>query len=139
MGTWYLIGLLVGIGVALGVLFVGMLGAARQAALAALVLAAAVAVGVGLGVERWPEAVGGGLGALAGVAGAWQIVSGALRRGGTRGGTAVLVGGAALLLAALAFVPALGYVEALALPALGARLRSRAAQRYAGLRILARD
>jgi len=33
----------------------------------------------------------------------------------------------------------LGYVEALGLPALAARLRKRGGERYAGLRILARD
>jgi hypothetical protein len=116
-----------------------MLASLRFGALAALALAAAVAVGIGLGVEHWQEALAGGLGAACGVAGAAQVVSGALRRGGTRGGTAFLVAGAAIAVAALAFVPALGYLEALALPALGARLPSRAGKRYAGLRILARD
>ncbi len=139
MGDWYLIGLLAGLGAALGVLFVGLLGAARTALVVALVAAAAIAVGIGFLVDNWDEAIGGGLGALAGTIGARQVVGGALRRGGTRGGTAVLVGGVALVLAGLAFVPGLGYLEALALPALGARLRARAAQRYAGLRILARD
>lgn len=139
MGAWYLIGLLAGIGAALGVLFVGMLGSLRFGVLAALVLAAAIGVGIGLAVEDWQEALAAGLGAVCGVVGAGQVVSGALRRGGTRGGTALLVGGAAILIAALAFVPALGYLEALALPALGARLRARAGKRYAGLRILARD
>ncbi|HET7045314.1 MAG TPA: hypothetical protein VFI37_10735 [Gaiellaceae bacterium] len=139
MGAWYLIGLLAGIGAALGVLFSGMLGTARSALPAALVLAAALAVGIGFAVDAWGEALAGGLGAVAGVAGARQVVAGALRRGGTRGGTAALVGLAALVVAGLAFVPALGYLEALALPALGARLRARAGERYAGLRILARD
>jgi hypothetical protein len=36
-------------------------------------------------------------------------------------------------------VPALGYLEAVALPALAARLRRRSPERYAGLRTLARD
>jgi hypothetical protein len=137
VGAWYLIGLLAGVGAALGVLACGLLGATRAAL--ALALAAAAAVGVGFAAGTWDDALAGGLGAVAGVAGARQVVVGALRRGGTRGATAVLVGGVALGLAALAFVPALGFLEALALPALGARIRSRAAQRYAGLRILARD
>lgn len=139
MGAWYLIGLLAGIGAALGVLFVGMLASLRYGVLAALVLAAAVGVGIGLAVEDWQEALAAGLGAVCGAVGAAQVVSGALRRGGTRSGTALLVGGAAILIAALAFVPVLGYLEALALPALGARLRARGGKRYAGLRILARD
>jgi hypothetical protein len=53
--------------------------------------------------------------------------------------TALLVLVGAALVAALAFVPAIGYAEALALPALGMRLRRRAGKRYAGLRTLARD
>ena len=52
---------------------------------------------------------------------------------------ALLVVIGAVVVAALAFVPVVGYVEALALPALGMRLRRRAGKRYAGLRTLARD
>ena len=71
--------------------------------------------------------------------GSAQVVRGALRRGGTRGGTAALVALAALVVAALGLIPGVGYLEALALPALGARIRRRGGERYAGLRILARD
>ncbi|HVH52217.1 MAG TPA: hypothetical protein VM690_08740, partial [Gaiellaceae bacterium] len=79
--------------------------------------------------------VGGLLGAL----GAVTVVRGALGRGGTRGGTGVLVAAAALLVAGLALVPVVGFIEALALPALAVRLRRRSPERYAGLRTLARD
>lgn len=41
--------------------------------------------------------------------------------------------------AVLAFVPVAGYLEALAAPFLGRRLTRRAGERYAGLRILAKD
>jgi hypothetical protein len=51
----------------------------------------------------------------------------------------VLVGLAAVVTAGLAFVPALGYLEAVVLPALALRLRRREPERYAGLRTLARD
>src|SRR5919109_715166 len=68
-----------------------------------------------------------------------EVVRGALRRGGVRGGTALLVGGAALALAAAAFIPLVGYLATLALPALAARVRRRRPERYAGLRTLARD
>jgi hypothetical protein len=136
---WYWIGLLAGVGAGLGVLLVGILASVRYGIAAALVLAAAGAAALGLGVDNWNEALGGALGAACGVFGARAFVGGALRRGGTRGGTALLVGGAALVIAALALVPALGYVEALALPALAARLRARAGRKYAGLRILAKD
>ncbi len=74
-----------------------------------------------------------------GAVGAAQIVRGALRRGGTRGGTAVIVAGAALAAGGLAWVPALGYLEAIALPLLAVRLRRRAPETYAGLRTLAKD
>jgi hypothetical protein len=83
--------------------------------------------------------VGGGAGAIVAVVATAQVVRGALRRGGTRGGTAALVALAALGAAGIAFVPGLGYVEALILPALAARLRRRSPERYAGLRMLARD
>jgi hypothetical protein len=43
------------------------------------------------------------------------------------------------VLAALALVPFVGYLEAVALPALAARARRRRPERYAGLRSLARD
>ena len=66
-------------------------------------------------------------------------LAGTLRRGGTRGGTATLLALAALAGAALAFVPVVGYLEALAVPALGVRLRRRAPERHAGLRSLAKD
>ena len=64
---------------------------------------------------------------------------GTLDRGGTRGGTALLVGLASLVLAALALIPFVGYLEAVAVPALAARARRRRPERYAGLRSLARD
>ena len=44
-----------------------------------------------------------------------------------------------MIAAALAFVPIVGYVLAVALPAFGLRTRSREPDRHAGLRTLARD
>ena len=140
MGSWYWIGVAVGLGAALGVFVSGLV----RIPLAAIVFAAAAGAGVGFAIDVWQpggsiDAIGGGVGAAVGALGAVQIVRGALRRGGTRGGTATLVAGAALAAAGLAFVPVLGYLEALALPALAARLRRRQPERYAGLRTLARD
>jgi hypothetical protein len=144
MGGWYWIGVCAGLGAGAGVLLAGLAGAARAALIAAGVLALAAGAGIGLGIDGhrpggWGDVVAGVLGALAGALGAAQVVSGALRRGGTRGGTATLVAGGALVVAALALVPVLGYLEALALPALAARLRRRAPERHAGLRTLAKD
>lgn len=135
MGAWYSIGILVGLGVALGV---AAAGALRRATLA-FVAAAIVAVVVALVFWHWEEAAGGVLGSVAGAFGASPFVAGTLRRGGTRGGTATLLAGAALVVAALAFIPVVGYLEAVALPALAARLRRRTPDTHAGLRTLAKD
>jgi hypothetical protein len=144
VGSWYWIGVSVGLGAGGGVLLAGAVGAVRSVLVALLVAAAAVGAGLGYAIDAWQpggwgDILGGALGGLGASLGAAQIVSGALRRGGTRGGTALLVAGAALVVAALGWVPGLGYVEAVALPALAARLRRRAPERYAGLRTLARD
>ena len=135
MGDWYTIGILVGLGASIGVAATGVL----RRALAGLVLAVAVAVAIGLVFGQWDEAIGGAVGAACGAIGSAPLVRGTLRRGGTPGGTALLLALAALVGAALAFVPVLGYLEAVAVPALGARLRARAPERHAGLRSLARD
>jgi hypothetical protein len=44
-----------------------------------------------------------------------------------------------LAFAALAFVPIVGYVEAVTTPLVGERLRRRAGEKHAGLRVLAKD
>ena len=125
MGGWYWIGVIVGAGVALGILAAGIVaalgrrggpGGARPVRRSASL------------VFGWYEAIGGLLGGFAGAFGAAPIVAGALRRGGTAAGLAVLVGLAALLAAALAFVPFVGYLEAVALA------RGRAAAPLAGAR-----
>jgi hypothetical protein len=144
VGSWYWIGVSVGVGAAAGVLLASFAGSKRPALIVAVIAAAAVGAAFGFGIAAWQtggwlDRLGGIVGGLLGSLGAAQIVSGALRRGGTRGGTATLVGGAALVLAAAAWIPVVGYVEALALPALAARLRRAGPERYAGLRTLARD
>jgi hypothetical protein len=135
MGDWYTVGILVGLGAALGLAAAGVL---RRAPVA-LVVAAAVAVAIGFAFGQWDEAVGGLAGAVCGALGSAPLVAGTLRRGGTRGGTATLLALAALAGAALAFVPVVGYLEALAVPVLGVRLRRRAPDTHAGLRSLAKD
>jgi hypothetical protein len=139
VGAWYTIGLCVGLGTGAGVLLSGLLASWRLGVALAVILAAAAGVAVGFVFFGWPEALGGGIGGLLGSLGAAGIVQGALRRGGTRGGTAIIVGLAGVGVAALAFVPAVGYVEAVVIPVLAVRLRRRRDGRYAGLRILARD
>lgn len=144
MGGWYWIGVATGFGAGVGVVLAGLVPRRRAALIALVIAAGGIGAAVGYGVEVWQaggwgDRLGGIAGGVAGSLGAAQIVVGALRRGGTRVGTAVLVTAAGILVAALGLVPALGYVEAVALPALAARLRRRQPERYAGLRTLARD
>jgi len=135
VGDWYTVGLAVGLGAAVGVLAAGLIP--RRAI--APIVAALVGLGIGFLIENWNEALGGFVGGLLGGLGATAIVVGALRRGGTRGGLAIIVTLVAVGVAALAFVPFVGYLEAVVLPALGLRLRAREPERHAGLRTLARD
>ena len=140
MGAGEWIGVSAGLGAAVGVLVAGV--TARAAGVAAAV-AALLGLSVGFAIDAWQpgswgNVAAGAAGGLLATLGAAVIVTGALRRGGTRGGTAILVGAAALVVAGLAFAPIVGYVEALALPALAARLRRRRPERYAGLRTLAK-
>jgi hypothetical protein len=139
MGGWYWIGVAAGMGVAIGVLLVGLLAGIRAAVGIALIAAVAGGLLVGLAIGGWAEAAGGMAGGALGTLGAAQIVSGTLRRGGTRLGTAAFFALAAVVLAALAWIPVVGYLEATLVPAFATRLRRRAPERYAGLRSLARD
>jgi hypothetical protein len=47
--------------------------------------------------------------------------------------------GIAFAAAAIALIPAVGFVEAVAVPALAVQLRRKQPERYAGLRTLAKD
>lgn len=139
MGAWYTIGLFAGFGVALGTLLAGLLATPRVGWVAAAAVAAAGGAALGFLLSGTWEGVAGGIGGLLGAGGSAAVVTGALGRGGTRAGTAALVALGAAVIALLALVPAVGYLEAVAVPALAARLRRRAGRTYAGLRILARD
>ena len=139
MGSWYWIGVCAGLGVAVGVLLAGAFAGTRIALTAALVLATGIGVAIGFALGEWDEAVGGGAGGALGAVGAAQLVMGTMRRGGARFGTAVFVGIAAVVLAAVAWIPIVGYLEVALVPAFAARLRGRAPERYAGLRSLAKD
>jgi hypothetical protein len=139
VGSWYWIGVSAGLGVAVGVLLAGFFAGTRIALTAALVLAAGAGVAIGLALGQWDEAIGGGAGGALGSLGAAQLVAGTMRRGGARFGVALFIGLAAIVLAALAWIPIAGYLTAVLVPAFAARLRGRAPERYAGLRSLARD
>jgi len=139
VGSWYWIGVCAGLGVAVGVFLAAVFAGTRIALTAALVLAAGVGVAIGFALGQWDEALGGGVGGVLGAIGSAQLASGTMRRGGGRFGMAVFFGLAALALAAIAWIPVAGYLEAALVPAFAARLRGRAPERYAGLRSLARD
>jgi hypothetical protein len=135
----YWVGVFLGIGVGIGVALTGVFGGTRLRFALAVVLGAAIGAGLGLALAGFEDAIAGGIGGVLGAAGARQLVSGTVRRGGTRGATAMLTLLAGLVLALLAFIPVVGFLEGLAVPALGVRLRRREPSRYAGLRSLARD
>src|SRR2546421_1313351 len=140
MWEWYRNGLSLGLGIAIGGTLSALL-APRRALLAAVAIAAAAAAAA-LGyfaIDDWSDAVSGAAGGVLGTLAAGAVVGGALTRGGTRGGTAFLILVAALGLAALAFVPAVGFLEAVLVGFLVVRGRRRGPGRYAGLRSLARD
>ena len=116
----------------------------RRVLVASAVVAVIAGGALGFAIDEWQpggwiDVVVAAIAGLLGLLGAAQVVGGALRRGGTRGGTGTLVGGGAIVLAAVAWIPVVGYLEALALPAVAARLRRTQPERYAGLRTLARD
>ena len=139
MGNWYTIGLAAGLGTALGVLLAGFLGRLRAGLLLVAVLGGLLGAAGGVLLADVEEAVAAGLAGLLAGGGAAAVVSRALRRGGTGGGIAAIVALGALVLAALALIPLVGYLEAVVVPALAARLRRRSPETYAGLRSLARD
>ncbi len=139
MRDWYTVGVALGLGLSIGVLFAGVLSATSLGRAAAVVLAGLAGAAAGMLIEDWAEIAAGVVGGLAGAIAAAIVVSGALRRGGTRGGLALIVAVVAVGLGALAFVPVVGYLEVLGLPTLAARLRRTQGDRYAGLRSLAKD
>lgn len=127
-----------GIGVAAGVLFAGLLAGWRYGLVSSVLGALLVGVAVGLLIKGWIALPGGIVGAVIGAFSASLIARGALRRGGTPGGTAVLLAAAAVAIGCLALIPVVGYVVAVAVPVLAARQARNAPDRHAGLRTLAK-
>jgi hypothetical protein len=127
-----------GAGAALGVAAAGLLTRSARAPLAAAVLALAAAGALAWLVFDWKAAIAGAAGGLLGGFGAGVFVRGAVRRGGTWSGTAVLLVAGAAVAFALALIPIVGFLEAVAIPAFALRARRRAGEKYAGLRTLAK-
>ena len=138
MGDWYTLGIAVGVGVAAGVGLAGVLAARRGGPVAATVIALGVGAAAGYLIEGWIGLPGGSVGALVGAISAAVVVRGAMRRGAMPFGTALLLGAAALVLAAVALVPVAGYLIALLVPGAAARRARQDGERFAGLRTLAK-
>ncbi|MGE5274275.1 MAG: hypothetical protein ACM3QU_11040 [Verrucomicrobiota bacterium] len=141
MGSWYWIGVAAGLGTGAGVAIGALIpeGRAGVRLVLAALLAAAAGIGIGFLVGDWVEAAVAAVGGVLGTVSSVPVVAGALRGGGTRLGVAVLVALAGLLLAGIAFVPAAGYLEVVAVPLYALRLGRRRPDRHSGLRILAKD
>lgn len=139
VGDVYWVGVFLGLGIGIGILLAGLLGVSRAALVAATLVAAAIGAWLGIAFGELEDAIAGGIGGAVGAVATNQLLSGTLRRGGTRIAAAALLALGAVVVGLLAFVPLVGYLEAVALPAFGARLRRREPDRYAGLRSLARD
>lgn len=138
MGGWYAIGLTLGLALGLGVILSGLLAVNAVGAGAAVLLGTAAGVGIGVLIGDAPEIVAGGIGGLLGALAAAVVVRGAMRRGATRLGVGAYVCAAGLLVLLVGLIPIAGYIEAVLLPALAARMRGREAARFAGLRTLAK-
>lgn len=138
MGAWYTIGLCLGLGLGLGLVLMGLLGSTAAGASAAALVGTAAGAIVGVMVGAGAETVAGGVAGFLGALSAAVVVRGALRRGATRLGVAAYLGLAGVLVCLVAVIPLAGYLEAAAIPLLALRMRGRRADRFAGLRTLAK-
>ena len=138
MGSWYTIGLCLGLGLGLSVAITGILGTNVLGIGAAAVVGAVLGGAIGLTIGDTPETIAGAVGGILGALSAAAVVVGALRRGATRFGVGAYMGALGVLISLIALIPVAGYVLAVALPILAARMRGRQAARFAGLRTLAK-
>ena len=138
MGAWYTIGLALGVGVGAGVLAAGLLARGVPGIVVAAIGGAVTGALAGWLVGDAAEVIAGAIGGPLGALGAAQLVLGAMKRGGTKGGIAFLIAASGIVVALLALIPLVGYAAAVVVPALAARLRRRYPERYAGLRTLAK-
>jgi hypothetical protein len=138
VGSWYTVGLCLGLGLGLSVAITGVLGTNVLGIGAAAVVGAVLGGAIGLVIGETPETIAGAVGGMLGALSAAAVVVGALRRGATRFGVGAYMGALGILVCLLALVPLAGYVLAVALPLLAVRMRGRQAARFAGLRTLAK-
>ena len=120
MGAWYWIGVSVGLGAAAGVLVAGFARRGSSSLRSSSRLRPASASAIAIDAWQpggWGDSSAARVGGLAGALGAAQIVRGALRRGGTAAARRRSSPAPRSSRPALAWIPAVGYLEALALPA----------------------
>ena len=138
MGSWYTIGLCLGLGLGLSVAITGILGSNVLGIGAAAIVGAVLGGAIGLLIGGTPETIAGAVGGVLGALAAAAVVVGrcdAARRGSE---LRAYMGALGVLVCLVALVPVAGYVLAVALPLLAARMRGRQAARFAGLRTLAK-
>jgi hypothetical protein len=138
VGSWYTIGLCLGLGLGISVAITGILGSNVFGIGVSAVIGASLGAAIGLLIAGTPETVAGVVGGVLGALAAAVAVTGALRRGATRFGVGAYLGAVGVLVCLLALVPLAGYALAVALPLLAVRMRGRQAARFAGLRTLAK-
>jgi hypothetical protein len=138
VGDWYEIGITLGLGIAAGVPVAGIFAGWRFGFVASTLGALALGLLAGLLVKGWIGLPGALAGAVIGAVSASIVARGALRRGATQGGTAFIIGSAAIFIALLALIPVVGYVLAIVVPAVAARRARQEPERHAGLRTLAK-
>ena len=138
MGSWYTIGVCLGLGLGIGLVLSGILASTTAGVGTAAIVGTAAGVGLGFAVGDVPEAVAGGIAGFLGALSAAAVVYGALRRGATRLGLAAYIGALGVLVCLVSLVPLVGYLAVVGVPILAARMRGRRAARFAGLRTLAK-
>ncbi len=138
MGSWYTIGLCLGLALGVSVAITGILGSNVVGIGTAVIVGAACGVAIGLLVGETPEIVAGAVGGVIGALSTAAAVTGALRRGATRFGVGAYMAAVGVVICLLALVPVAGYFLAVVLPVLAVRMRGRQAARFAGLRTLAK-
>ena len=138
MGSWYTIGLCLGLGLGLSVAITGILGTNLLGIGAAAIVGAVLGGAIGLYIGDTAETVAGAIGGVVGALSAAAVVVGALRRGATRFGVGAYVGALGAVICLCVLIPIVGYVLVVLLPVLAARMRGRQAARFAGLRTLAK-
>ena len=138
MGSWYTIGLCLGLGLGLSVAITGILGTNLLGIGAAAIVGAVLGGAIGLYIGDTAETVAGAIAGVVGALSAAAVVVGALRRGATRFGVGAYVGALGAVICLFVLIPIVGYVLVVLLPVLAARMRGRQAARFAGLRTLAK-